>query len=133
MKSIKIILLAIAMLPGSLALKAQSAPNIPEAIFTSLRTGDSDSLAQYFNTQIELILLGKEGIYSKNAAEVLVRDFFTKNPPLSYTKKNESSRANTRFAIGELNTVKGRFRIYFLMKNINGTSAIYELRIQETD
>ena len=106
------------------------APNVPEEVFASLRTGNSKNLAKYFNASIELVILDKEGVYSQNQAEFIIKDFFGKNTPSNYVKLHEGGKDASKFVIGQLTTSGGKFRIYFLMKNINGINAIHQFRIE---
>jgi hypothetical protein len=130
MKPFKFILLATMLWLAGQVVQAGPTPEVPEAIFSALRTGNSKELVKYFNTNVELVIVDKEGIYSKDQAELIVKNFFSNNAPISYSKRHEGSKDSSRFVIGQLNTSKGKFRIYFLMKNINGTFAVHQFRIE---
>jgi hypothetical protein len=105
---------------------------VPEEIYSSLKAGNSKVLAKYFNENIELVVFEKEGVYSKIQAELVVREFFSKNTPLSFTKlfEGKSEKGNSKYVICKLTTAKSKFRIYFVMKNNNGEFTIHQLRIE---
>jgi hypothetical protein len=126
MKHLKRITAYIALLLCSLAVQAQ----VPDKIYSALRTGNATELAQHFNNNVELVILDKEGIFSKNQAEFIIKDFFAKNKPVVYTKLHEGGKDASHFVIGQLTTTTGKFRISFFMKNINGTFAIHQFRIE---
>ena len=68
------------------ALFMQSArPEIPEAIINAISTGNAATLAGYFNASLEIAILDKEDFYSKQQAELIMKDFFTRNTPASFT------------------------------------------------
>ncbi|NJK85945.1 MAG: DUF4783 domain-containing protein [Bacteroidales bacterium] len=49
--------------------------NIPEGILTSIKSGNASSLCKYFNPKIELTINEMEDIYSKEQAELILKDF----------------------------------------------------------
>ena len=130
MKPLKPFLLVFSFLLSTFFAQADPTPGVPDAIFAALRAGNSKELVKYFNSNVELVIVDKEGIFSKNQAELIVKDFFVKNNPISYAKLHEGGKDASRFVIGQLATTNGKFRIYFLMKNINGTFAIHQFRIE---
>jgi len=106
--------------------------SVPEGIFSALKAGNSKELAKYFNDNIELVILDKEGVYSKTQADIILRDFFSNNVPNSYIKLHEGGGKDaSKYIIGRLSTSKGQYRIVFLMKSSNGTFCIHQFRIED--
>lgn len=106
---------------------------IPDGICNSINTGNSKELAKYFNTNIDLVILDKEGVYSKPQAELILKDFFSKNtvnPENGFKKLHEGGK-DSKFIIGTLYTNKGQFRVYLVMKTINGMFTIHQFRIED--
>lgn len=105
---------------------------VPDEIYSALKAGNSKVLSKYFNDNIELLLLNKEGVYSKTQAELVVRDFFAKNTPTACTKLYEikSEKGNLKYVICKLYTAREQFRIYFVMKYNEGEFTIHQLRIE---
>lgn len=107
---------------------------IPEGIYSALKVGNSKELAKYFNGNIELVILDKEGVYSKPQAELILKDFFAKNvilTPNGFMKLHEGGKESSKYVIGTLYTSKGRYRVYLVVKNINNSVAIHQLRIED--
>jgi hypothetical protein len=58
--------------------------DIFDDIALALKTGNSKELAKYFRPRVELKVGSNEDIYSKAQAEMILKDFFEKNPlPIS--------------------------------------------------
>jgi hypothetical protein len=106
---------------------------IPEGIILAFRAGNAEELAKHFYSNIELIILDKEDVYSKNQAEQILRKFFTDHHPASFNIIHEGGKETSRYAIGNLSTSSGNFRVSFLIKNEDGTPLIHQLRIEEED
>lgn len=105
---------------------------IPEEIYSSLKAGNSKVLAKYFNENIEIVLLNKEGVYSRSQAELVIRDFFAKNQPTGFSKlfEGKTEKGDSKYVISQLTTAKTKYRIYFMMKNNNQGFTIHQLRIE---
>lgn len=110
-----------------------SAPafDIPVKIFEAIELGDVEDLNKYFNESIELILLSNEGIYSKSQASQILKDFYHKHRPESFSVLHQGGSENAKYAIGNLKTNNGKFRVHFLVKMKDGKPLIHQLRIQE--
>lgn len=106
--------------------------DICEDIGGAIRAGDSKELASYFGNTVDLTIMNKEDTYSKTQAELIVRDFFTKNPPKSFSMLHKgSSKEGTLYGIGTLTTTKGAvFRTSFFAKHSGGKYLIQELRFE---
>lgn len=105
---------------------------VPEEIYSAVKSGNSKVLAKYFNSNVELVILDKEGVYSKTQAELILRDFFSKNIPSNLIKRHEgkSGKEASKYVICSLTTSKGQYRVYFVMKNSNGEFTIHQFRIE---
>jgi len=106
---------------------------IPEEIILSVRAGNAAELAKYFYSNIELVILEKEDVYSKTQAEQILRKFFTDHRPTSFKIIFEGGKETSRYAIGSLTTSNGNFRVYFLIKDQDGSPLIHQLRIEQED
>jgi hypothetical protein len=65
---------------------------VPDGIFSAMKAGNSKELSKFFNANIELVILDKEGVYSKTQSEIILRDFFNKNIPNNYIKLHEGGK-----------------------------------------
>lgn len=111
-------------------LAAQEQPGIPAGIATAFRTGSAAGLSVYLNNTVELVLPEKEDFYSKSVAETILKDFFTHYKSREFTIRHQGSKGETQYAIANLVTDKGHFRVYFLLKKVNGNPLIHQIRIE---
>ncbi len=102
---------------------------IPENIEKSIRIGNARELARYFNSNIELVVENHEDVYSKSQAEVILKDFFSKNKPKKFKVVHKGGE-KSKFVIGSLETEEKKFRVYFFLKSRDGKSLIHQLRIE---
>lgn len=107
-----------------------SSAQIPDEIISSLKTGNSTKLASFFNQNVELVVLENESVCSKSQAQQIINDFFSKYPPHKFTIIHQGGKGDSNYAIGNLETQNGKFRVYFLIKTINQVSFIHQLRIE---
>jgi hypothetical protein len=114
------------------AFVANGAPgDIPQAVLDALKTGNSVQLSKYFNTSIELAIPGKEDIYSNKQAELIIRDFFAKHVPSNFSVLHKGGKEGSQYAIGNLTTSSGNFRVTVLIKLKDGNPFIHQLRFEE--
>ena len=114
----------------SLTAEAQEQPRIPEGIFIAIRAGNAAELSKYLNSTVELSLIKEEDFYRKNVAETILRDFFNEYKAKSFTIRHQGSRNDAQYAIGNLVTEKGNFRVYFLLKTVGREQLIHQIRIE---
>lgn len=109
---------------------AQDQVKIPAGISMAFKAGNASSLAEYLNSTVEILLLDKEDFYSKNVAENILSDFFSKYHTREFTIRHQGSKNDAQYAIANLTTDKGNFRVYFLLKKVNNTPLIHQIRIE---
>lgn len=116
----------------ALPLNAQT-EKIPEGITLSFRAGNATELSKFFHSNVELIILEKEDVYSRSQAVQIIRKFFTAHKPEAFKIIFEGGKENSRYAIGCLQTSEMKYRVYFLMKKQDGSPLIHQLRIEEEE
>jgi Domain of unknown function (DUF4783) len=129
MKSLIIIPVVLITL-SNLASKAQDQVNIPGGISIAIKAGNAAELSKYMNSTIELLLLDKEDFYKKNVAEAILNDFFTEYKTKDFTIRHQGAKNDAQYAIGNLKTEKGDFRVYFLLKKVDQEQLIQVIRIE---
>jgi hypothetical protein len=112
------------------SLGAQDQGKIPEGISIALKAGNAAELSKYMNTTIELLLLDKEDFYKKNVAETILKDFFAEYHTKDFTIRHQGAKNDAQYAIGNLKTEKGDFRVYFLLKKVDQELLIHQIRIE---
>ena len=110
--------------------KTQELPRIPEGISIAIKAGNAAELSKFLNPTVELLLLQKEDFYKKNVAETILRDFFNEYKTVNFTIRHQGARNDAQYAIGNLKTEKGDFRVYFLLKTIGREQLIHQIRIE---
>lgn len=104
---------------------------VPDEVILSLKTGNAATLSNYFNQNIELVVLDKDDVYSKDQAKQIVSSFFNANKAQRFTIIHQGGKEGAQYAIGNLITDKGIFRVYFLLKEKGKQSYIHQLRIEK--
>lgn len=104
---------------------------IPDEILTSFKNGDSKTLSEYFNQNVELVVLENDNVYSKAQAQQIVSKFFSSNTPESFNVIHQGGKEGAKYVIGNLKTNNGSFRIYFLLKSNDEKNYIHQLRIEK--
>jgi hypothetical protein len=113
---------------GTIA-SAQDQTKIPGGISIAIKAGNAVELARYMNSTIELLLLNKEDFYKKNVAEAILKDFFAEYRTKDFTIRHQGAKNDAHYAIGNLKTEKGDFRVYFLLKKVGEELLIHQIRI----
>lgn len=108
--------------------------NIPAELSLAFKTGNVERISEYLNSTVELVILDKEDFYSKKVAKSILSDFFKDHPAREFVVKHLGGGQNdANFAIGNLTTTKGSFRVYFLLKKVDSKPLIHQLRIEKDD
>jgi hypothetical protein len=129
MKSISIVP-AILIAFSSLTAASQDQVKIPGGIAIAIKAGNASELSKYMNSTIELLLLDKEDFYKKNVAETILKDFFAEYQTKDFTIRHQGAKNDAQYAIGNLKTEKGDFRVYFLLKKVDQELLIHQIRIE---
>ena len=114
------------------ALNAQT-EKIPDGIVLSFKAGNAEELSKFFHSNVELIILQKEDVYSRSQAEQIIRKFFIEHKPETFKIIFEGGKESSSYAIGSLETEGKSFRVYILMKKQEDSPLIHQLRITEED
>lgn len=98
----------------------------------ALSSGNSTLLATFFESTVSITILDNENTYSKQQAEVVIRDFFTKHAVKTFSPIHEgASPEGSKFAVGKLVTSNGTFRTFVLVKQKGTSYVIQEIRFEE--
>ncbi|HMQ48517.1 MAG TPA: DUF4783 domain-containing protein [Saprospiraceae bacterium] len=102
-------------------------------ITKAIQDGNADALGTYFDTSVEVAVPGQEGMFNKTQAIGLVKTFFSKNKPTSFSQVHKGAPPNndSQYCIGNLVAGGSTFRVYIYMKNSGGSALIQELRFDK--
>lgn len=97
----------------------------------AFKSGNTAVFSKYFNTNVDFNLPNSEGLYSKSQAEQILKDFFSKNPPRSFTVIHQGeSKDGALYVMGTLVTPTATYRTYCYFKKSGDSYLIKELRIE---
>jgi len=130
MKKLQFISLVISTILLFVNVEISKAGDLPDGIVNSLKTGNAKELAKHFNANIDLTLIDKQEIYSKTQAELILKEFFSKNVPSNFTIIHQGEKEGSKYVIGNLTTSKGTFRVSLFLKSQDNTQVIHQLRIE---
>ncbi|MGB8490188.1 MAG: DUF4783 domain-containing protein [Bacteroidales bacterium] len=122
-------ILTILVLSSAVA-AGQDQTKIPAGISVALKAGNAVELSKYMNSTVGVTLLDKEDFYKKNAAEAILKDFFDAYHAKDFVIRHQGARNDAQYAIGNLETDKGNFRVYFLLKKVGPDLLIHTIRIE---
>lgn len=100
-------------------------------ISQAIKASNASELSRYFNNSIDLTIPGSEGTYSKVQAEQIIKSFFVKYPPVSFTINHKgNSNDGSMYAIGTYKSNTHSFRTYYLAKPIEKQLLIHQLKFE---
>jgi hypothetical protein len=108
----------------------QDQTKIPAGISIAIKSGNAAELSKYMNSTVELLLLEKEDFYKKVVAETILKDFFNEYHAKDFVIRHQGARNDAQYAIGNLETEKGTFRVYILLKKVDQELLIHIIRIE---
>jgi len=114
----------------SMAAITQDQTKIPAGISLAIKSGNASELAKYMNSTVNIVLLDKEDFYKKAVAETILKDFFSRHQCKEFIIRHQGARNDAQYAIGNLETENGNFRVYFLLKKIGTEQLIHQIRIE---
>lgn len=83
------------------------------------------------NSKVQIIKSGKDNIYSKPQAKMVLSSFFKETKPVSASLIHQGKKATSSFVIFTLKTEKGNYRIYCLEKQVAQKFLIHQIRIDK--
>lgn len=126
-----LLLLLVMMAFGAPRLQAQSTPDDAFAkIAAAIQGGNVDALTAFFNTSVELTLPGADESYSAQQASLILKDFFAKNAPKSFSVIHKGTSGNTEYATGSFVSAGGTYATNIFLKNVGGVFKISQLRFE---
>ena len=113
-------------------LNASGASDVCNKVSKAIEAGNARGVSQFFGTHVDLTLPGSDGTFSKNQAELILRDFFTKNAPRSFTVSHQgSSRDGSQYVIGQyVSRNNTSYRTYFLVKKVSGKMVLHQIQFE---
>ena len=89
-------------------------------------------MSKFFNNTVELTINDNEGVYSKQQAEMMVKNFLANNQPKNIVIQHRgSSGQSAKYAIANYETSQAKFRVYVFMKDSGGGMLVHEMRFEK--
>ena len=113
--------------------RAQTGHPPMEDVVNAIKTNRIEDLSRYFDNIVPITINNSQTIYSRNQAEVVLKDFFERNIPKDFLiMDNGSPNSATKFIIGNLLTPSGtKYNVYILMKQKNTDFFLQEIRLNK--
>ena len=104
-----------------------------EDVVNAVRSNRVSDISKYFDNIVPITINNLQATYSKTQAELVLKDFFSKNVPEDVVIMNSGSPTSTsKFAIGDLTTNSGRYSLYILLKlKDNNNYLLQEIRLNK--
>ena len=126
----KLLLILVCVLSALSAARAQQS-DVIDALARYFGASDAQKISTYFSSTLELNILSDENVYSKAQAEQIMRDFFSKNKPVSIKIVHRlSSNPNYKLAVFSMVTAKDKFRVSISLGSSGETFLVKEIRIE---
>lgn len=115
-----------------LPVMAFSQADVLDNIAGAIRSGNSKEVAKYFDNNVEITILDRESTYSRVQAEMVLRDFFSKNSVQSFDLIHRgTSGEGSAYGIGTLKTGGQTYRTYYFVKQKGSQQFIQEMRFEK--
>ena len=101
-----------------------------DELLTGLRKGDASVMARHFDQTVEVVLPESRNSYTRNQAEVLIRDFFSIHNVTQFEVLHKGTQSNAQYCIGILQTRKGKFRTTVYLRRKEVRQLVQELRFE---
>jgi hypothetical protein len=101
-----------------------------DEVVAAIKNGDAGQIAKHFDNTVEITMPDKSNSYSKNQAEVVLKDFFTTNAVKSFEVNHKGENAGSQYCIGTLVTKNGSFRTTVFMKQKGDKQLLQEIRFE---
>ena len=105
--------------------------DVVDEMAAAINSGNPKTITRFFVDNIDMKMIDKEEIYSKQQAEMMLKKFFDTHPVVRFAIAHKSEMKNgAQYAIGTLETKKGKFSIYFLTKTSGNKTFIQQFKIE---
>ena len=96
-----------------------------------IEEGDAEKLSAWFSDNMEISVVYGSGNSSKKQATQILRSFFERNKPSSFTIEHKASRANMKYALGKLVAGGEKFDVTIFVSIKDGDYKIRQLKIEK--
>jgi hypothetical protein len=101
-----------------------------DEVVAALKNGDAAQIAKHFDNTVEITMPDKSNNYSKNQAEIVLKDFFSTNGVKTFEVIHKGENSGSQYCIGTLVTKNGSFRTTVFMKQKSDKQLLQEIRFE---
>ena len=101
-----------------------------DEVVTALKTGNTNQVAKFFDSTVEITMPDKSNSYSKSQAELVLKDFFNNNSVKGFEVIHKGENGGSQYCIGTLITKNGSFRTTIFMKQKGDKQLLQEIRFE---
>ena len=114
MKIIRVFALMLCV--ATLACAQNSGSDVLNDLVKPFSEGNANALSAYFAPSIDCDILGKEGVYSRQQATQVIKNFFDSNKPTSFTIRHSGGKDVMRYAVYSLTAGGKKYRVTVFVK-----------------
>ena len=119
------------LLVGMMFLLPVTGQTVPDDLVEAIKAGDASGMSSYFHQSLEMTILEKDYVASKNQATRIIENFFKNHTPTDFSISFEGTKEKSRYAIGSLKTADANFRVNIFFLNKQDQRLIYYLSIEK--
>lgn len=93
--------------------------------------GDAECLSAWFDDNLEISVSSRESNASRLQAKRIVKNFFEKNTPQSFTITHAAEKANMKYALGTLDAGGQIFSVTIFVSEKGQSYKIQQLKIEQ--
>lgn len=101
-------------------------------VVNAIKTSNVKEISRFLNSNVELTINNNEGVYSKQQAEMMLKNFFSQHTFKSISIQHRGSSAQgAQYAIANYETTQGKYRVYIFMKDGGNGLFVHEMRFEK--
>lgn len=104
-----------------------------DEVNNAMRNGNATAIARHFDDIVDITINRNQSSYSSNQAEMVLKNWFSKNVPKDYTIEHSGASPNNNaiYCVGSINTSTGRYKVYMFFKPEGNDYVLQEIKLQK--
>jgi len=108
------------------------AQTVSEQVVAALEQTNIGALLIHFHTMVDLQIPGTDGDFSNTQTAMVLKKFFDDHPVSSVKITKEGMNSdNSVYSMGELVSGVRKYRIYFVMREVDGKQKVHLFQLTE--
>ena len=105
--------------------------DVPENVGAAIKAGNPKEIAAFFIENVDLKVIDKEMVCSRQQAEAILKNFFDKHNIKTFVITHKGDTKNgSQYVISKMETSSGNYRVYFLIKTVSNKQMVQQFRIE---